>query len=278
MGLLDVIPVPRAALKLGESDPLSLTFGSDPKIYRASKKGLDTLVQARLLDPESAVRPPAYGPENAAFLGHELAVRDTLVWLTKSARSNDDHRVERWECAAGLAAGGVRPDAIFVYGFGFQCVAGMVEADMGTERGNNRWWTAKFSAYAALFVEESRQTLWDLTGYKRARIVITVPTPARAAWIARQAIEQGEGTLVPSQTWITVRSRLADADVRAPVWLRPTGEESGFLTPTRCTRRRKVKGKLTKNRRKVARRFEKTSDFVSTRLAVRRCWKCGRLR
>ena len=237
MGLLDVVAVPGIAL--GGSP-----FVMAPKVHLPTREGLRTLERLDLRPP-GADRPAGYTPAQYAFLAHELSVRDFLVWLTRSSRKHAKagHLVERWDCGGDLQALSARPDAAFIYQFGPDpegkggpAVAGLLEADMGSERGTgeNRYdrWAQKIGAYGAVFAEESRDALLSLLGVRRARLVVTVPTPARADWILARAREHPVRELL----WVAVRSELEGADVHSAVWQRTNGRWP-FVPQTRGGRR-----------------------------------------
>jgi DNA-binding CsgD family transcriptional regulator len=225
MGLLDVVPVPQAA------------FGGSPftlaaKVHVPTRKGIEALDQFGIAPPDAG-KAPVSVTRHYSFLAHELAVRDVLVWLTRSARANPGHAVERWACVGELRALDRRVDAAFAYRFSPDengpAVGGLVEADMGTERGTSGGasdrWAEKLAGYAAVFEQPTRDAVISLTGLTRARLVVTVPTQERADWIARRAA----GTPVERYTWVAVRQELEAADVYAPVWLRPDGSRQPFV-------------------------------------------------
>jgi hypothetical protein len=59
----------------------------------------------------------------------------------------------------------VKPDAVFTYAFGEQKVSGLVEVDMGTERGGRfDRWEQKLTATAPCFAEETRAGVQSLVG------------------------------------------------------------------------------------------------------------------
>lgn len=224
---LKVLSVPKVVLGQGQ-------YGMAAKVHIPTKTGLETLWEMDLLpiNPESrkVTRSPGY-----ATLAHQLAVRDVLVWLTRSARQHQTagHSVERWDCTGALAVGDTVPDAVFAYLYepgepGHRRV-GLVEVDRGTERatsgGVNDKWAAKIAAYSAVFEEPKRGTLVSVTGFRRARIVVTVESEGRANWIARRV----SGTPIGDFVWLAVRETLAKADVYAPIWFRSDGTRQAFV-------------------------------------------------
>ncbi len=198
-----------------------------PTIYVARKEGLRVLEEVGLLPPE-AKRPPSYGPEQYQFLAHELSVRDVLVWLSLSARKLG-HSVSRWDCSGGLQVGSTKADALFTYDIGGKGVVGIVEADLGSERGTSTSradrWATKVAAYSELFKEENWEKLQALTGAPVARLVVTVPDGERAEWILRRL----SGTPVAADTWIAVRGDLEGSDVYSSVWRKADGSCSSFV-------------------------------------------------
>lgn len=212
LGLTEAVPMPRVALD-------GAVFGLAAKLHVATRKGMDTA--------EVDGKPAKITPAMYAYLSHELCVRDVLVWLDAAARRRQEERVLRWNCGSVPAVQGIKPDAVFTYEFGERdsLVSGMVEVDMGTERGGRfDRWAAKIAGYAALFADEDRMGVESLTGTERARLVVTVPTQRRADWV----LERCNGTAAEPFTWVAVRSELAGADMHAPVWRRADGSRRGF--------------------------------------------------
>ncbi|MGC4044798.1 MAG: replication-relaxation family protein [Armatimonas sp.] len=216
MGLTDVVAVPGVAV--GSKALIAA------KVHYPTKLGLSELDSLGSL-PEGA-KAQGYSPRQFSFLAHELAVRDMLVALSRYARENEGHSVARWDCSGNLQASAVHPDAVFWYGIDGKRIAGILEADMGTERGSSgdRFdrWHQKIQAYEALLGSE--EELRGLTGSPRARLVVTVPDEARAAWIASRL----EDTPVARSAWIGVREELAKRSVYDEVWQRPGGAYQAF--------------------------------------------------
>ncbi len=220
--LLDLEGVSHEALKTG-------AFGLASKVHVPTRKGLIALYDRDML-PERKQKLPG----GSVTIGHQLAIRDVGVWVMVSARNHraSGHEVERWECAEVPDVGDAKPDGLFVYQFapgdGGEVQVGIVEADMGTERGMtgpSDKWGKKIAAYSAVFGEESRDTLYKAIGFEAARLVVTVETDARASWIAKRVA----GSVIAPFTWIAKRTDLLNADVYVPVWLRPDGVRKGFL-------------------------------------------------
>lgn len=227
LGLLDVLPVPQLALG---GSPFTLAA----KVHVATRKGIDALNQIGIILPLDVAKTAAQAVPQYSFLAHELAVRDTFVWLVRSTRANPDHVIERWSCAGDLRVLDRRVDALFVYALSPEAnapvVVGLIEADMATERGTSGGatdrWSEKFAGYAAVFAQDDRTALRTLTGgFTRARLVVTVPTKARAEWVARRAA----GTGVESYLWVAVRQDMESADVHSPIWLRTSGSDAAFI-------------------------------------------------
>ena len=223
MGLTDVVAVPGIAV--GSKALIAA------KIHYPTKAGLSELERLGFL-PEDARKAGGYSPQQFAFLGHELAVRDMLVWLTQSERTHEGHGVKRWDCSGSLQAGPVRPDAVFQYSFGERAtVAGILEADMGTQRGTagDRFdrWSQKAESYAVLFASE--ESIRSLTGGPKARLVVTVPDIARAEWV----LSRLRNVPFERAVWVGVREEIEGSSVSDAVWLRPAGTRQAFAPNTK---------------------------------------------
>lgn len=192
-----------------------------PKMHFPTQKGISTLKDFGLHD--GSYKAETFDVSQYMFIGHALAVRDVLCYFTEMAREQGDS-VEYWNCSNNLQAGSVRPDALFWYAREGKRIAGIVEADMGTERGTagdrNDRWAQKIEGYGALFAEPSH--VESLTGSPRARLVITVPNATRAEWISKRLV----GTGLERQAWIGI------ARETGALWWRPGGERSGFVPGT----------------------------------------------
>ena len=220
-GLVDVLPVSRAALALpGTPNDASLLYGSAPNVYTPSALGLDTLFRAGLLDrPEPGRKKPSYGPKNSLFLAHELGVRDVRVWLELAAREGE-YELERWEDSEAAAIGlecspfTVRPDAWFALRLEKAVLVGLVEVDRGTERGDRRW-REKLDAYGALFASGR---LPSVTGYVNARVLVITPNARRRDQLADTVWEAGE--VLAARFWIAeqVVFDRANANLAPPLW------------------------------------------------------------
>ncbi len=243
-GLVDVVPVPRAALaELGEGNDAGLLFGSAPNIYQPARAGIKLLAAHGLT--EELAPPPAYGPQNALLLRHELGVRDMRVWLTLTARQRPAHAgqvgqaIKVWHDGpeAVLDLGRtqpprvVRPDAWFVYRLGQRegaesVLVGLLEFDRATERGGRRW-LEKLAAYQVLF---SGERLREATGYVRARVLVICPTSARRARLADLIAREAAPDLA-QRFWLADRTVLNRPDLTTSVWQRPGSSVLQPLVP-----------------------------------------------
>lgn len=226
MGLVDVVAVPRAALAgPGENNDAALLFGSAPNVYVPTKKGLHFLHEAGLLEEIQA--PPRYGPQNALFLRHELALRDVRTWLLLEARRQQEQRLRRWrdgteamidmETSAGPKT--VRPDAWFVYQIDERLLVGFLEWDRGTERGAKRW-EQKMAGYGALFASGQ---VSNVTGYENARVLIIAPTERRRDWLAEFVAERAAPEL-SRRFWLSTPDVLNRPLLGTSLWRQPGSE------------------------------------------------------
>lgn len=229
-GLVDVLPVSRAALAPAESpNDASLLYGSAPNVYTPTAAGVDALCKAGLRDKQSNSRAkPTYGPKNTLFLAHELAVRDVRVWLEEIARENG-YELEAWydgeqsiiDLARTQAPYQVRPDAWFVLRITKAVLVGLVEVDRGTERGDRRW-GEKLNAYKGLFASG---LLPGVTGYVNARVlVMTSSQPRRDALAALIAAQVSEGSIpvgLAERFWLADQSVLVEENLAKLHWRRP---------------------------------------------------------
>ena len=218
LGLVDIVPVPRAALAETDApNDSTLLYGSAPNIYVPSASGLRHLLEMGIIDKAMAKRAiPVYGPKNGLFLRHELMVRDVRVWLETCARHHGgEHRVLAWrdgnEAAIEMGSGSVRrvlPDAWFVYQVRAEpksvVLVGIVEVDRGTERGLVRW-QEKADAYAALFASDA---LLKATGYKNARVLVVTPNAVRREQLADLIAESGVTGDCIARFWIAEAAAL----------------------------------------------------------------------
>ncbi len=223
MGLVSVIPVSRTALaEPEEGNTAALLFGSAPNLYILTTAGAKVLMHLGVLEAMPAL--PAYGPRNSLFLAHELAVKDVRIWLERTARHSEGHRLEQWKEGGGavfpLAPAPskkvVRPDAWFVYRMDSNILVGLVEVDRGTERGTRRW-QEKLTAYTTLF---QRGRVKELTGYHKARVLVTVPNERRRLTLAAFLAEQGQKS-VAELFWLTTAQNLNTLGFTASVWQQP---------------------------------------------------------
>lgn len=223
---LAVTPVSRIALaEPHETNDASLLFGSAPNLYSITQQGIRALAQRG----EDGFKVPAsrYGPRNSYFLAHTLAVVDTRIWLERAAARYPRHQLDRWK-AGGEAEidlkqarppQAVRPDAVFVYQLGSKALVGLVEVDMGSERGLTRW-QAKLAAYKLLYSgDRLRQTF----GFSNARVLVITPTPHRRDALCQLIREQAAAELAV-RFWISDRSTLFEDDLSLAAWRQPASE------------------------------------------------------
>lgn len=230
-GLVEVIAVPRAALlDPGEvaTTPSLLLGGSAPNYYRVTRDGLDALVAAghltrtAFLDAVHRTRSTSW-----VLLRHETLVRDVRVWLERlAARYGMPQHVERWEegSAATVPLGRseppkrVNPDAWFVYRLSERAVlVALLEVDRNTERGEQRW-KEKLAAYRMLF---SGSRVKEVTGYARARVIVTTPNAARRDRLADLIGRLSPTPELASRFWLAEHAVLDTPDLSLPVWRRP---------------------------------------------------------
>jgi hypothetical protein len=206
-GLVERLGVPRAALAPVGVDGPELLWGRAPTIYTLSRAG------GRLLGIRDV--PPAYGPKNALFLAHEVAVRDVRVWLERLRREHGHPGLSLWRHGAAAHLGRARPDALFVYAFPGATLTGLVEIDRGTERSPIRW-QEKFARYAPLFANE---TIERATGQKRGRVLVTAPDARRRDAIVKVLESCLPGSGVPTDRfWVSEHAALEQTDLRAAQW------------------------------------------------------------
>lgn len=233
-GLVDVLPVSRAALASAEApNDASLLYGSAPNVYTPTSVGIDALCKAGLRDKQSKSRAkPTYGPKNSLFLAHELAVRDVRVWLEEIARKNG-YELEAWhdgeesiiDLARTQTPYQVRPDAWFVLRLPKAVLVSLVEVDRGTERGDRRW-SEKLDAYAALFAGDR---LPHVTGYVNARVLVITPNTARRDSLTHLIADQDRP--IKSRFWLAVSDVTAVPDLSAEHWRQPMSPVLKPLVP-----------------------------------------------
>lgn len=225
-GLANVLPVSRAALApLGVANDASLLHGSAPNIYVLTMLGLQTLYQSRLIEKETFQRKtPMYGPKNSLFLAHELAARDVYTWLQHSADIYNG-KIEKWHDGEAAVIPLIqnttlaRPDAWFVLRLPKVVLVGLVEVDRGTERGD-RHWQKKIENYTWLY---SNDRLYQTTGYKNARGVVTAPHARRLEKISEIISEHGAA--IADKFWLIVHENLSSLDIISSRWMNPNKQE-----------------------------------------------------
>lgn len=241
--LVDVVPVGRAALAPANlPNDASLLHGSAPNLYVLTKEGHRALVEAGILAQQDFKKSGAsYGPRNALFLAHEVAVNDVRVWLERAVQNGEALTVERWQGGndATIPLGNalperreIKPDALFVLNLGADTsgedgiLVSFVETDRGTERGNSRW-GEKVAAYAALFLSGQ---LSEIIGYESARVLIVTPNRARTLYLQQFLQKAMEGHKLITSFWLSEQESLA-LPFYAPVWVRADQEERRPLIP-----------------------------------------------
>lgn len=222
LGAVSVIALPRAAVaNLNTANDARLLGGSAPNLYSITSVGAKILREVGLADP---VVLSSYGPKNALFLAHHLETLDVRVWLEQMPHAAPGQRLERWMMgeAAVISLGAhttpkaVRPDAWFCYRLPQGVLVGLVEVDRGTERGGKRW-LDKIAAYTALF---RSARLYEATGYRNARLLVIVPTPARREYLARFLADHAPADMT-NRCWLAERTVLQTLDLTQPVWQQP---------------------------------------------------------
>jgi hypothetical protein len=108
----------------------------------------------------------------------------------------------------------VAPDAWFVYEIDAAVLVGLVEVDLGTERGELRW-NDKLAAYQFLFQSDR---LPKITGYQNARVLVFVPNDHRRDNLAALIAKNAPQALV-DRFWIATREH-GEFRLDAPVWKR----------------------------------------------------------
>jgi hypothetical protein len=223
-GLVEIIPVPRAALAGPEvPNNADLLFGSAPNIYTVSRPGAKLLQDSGLT--ESLATAAEYGPRNSVFLSHELALRDVRVWFELTARQALDHEIVRWcdgkEAEMDLKRTrppkSVRPDAWFVYGLCRKALVCCIEVDQGTERGTSGRWKEKLSAYQELLASGKLQ---EVTGFRNARILVVTVTPRRRDALA-ETICHGTDRAAAEQYWVACGADMLRPGLTEAIWRRP---------------------------------------------------------
>ncbi len=222
-GLLQVLPVSRAALALPDAvNDASLLFGSAPGIFTLTKEGQKTLAAAGLR--ETTASPKVYGPRNTLFLSHLLMVADFRVWLEQNCRKFPSSRVISWrdgpEANVDLKRQtqpiAVHPDAWWTLGIEDRILVGFLEADRSTERGGLAW-RRKIAGYGLLL---GSPLLKEVTGYAKARLIVTTPSPKRRQLLA-EFIDKEAPVALASRTWLTDAVSMNTLGFDASIWQQP---------------------------------------------------------
>ena len=235
--LVDVVPIARIALASEEiPNTAQLLHGTAPNLYVPTASAIKLLVESGTVAPHYLKRTlPKYGPRQTPFLRHELIVRDVRVWLERLHQAGQGS-TQRWEDGpyAHLdlqPLGVIRPDAWFVFELSARpsFLVALVEVDRGTERGRERW-SEKVGAYEAIFCSGR---LAELTGYRRARVLVVCNSEARRDTLATliaelageielpsEGADSGTGGNLASRFWLTTTATLESATLSDPVWCR----------------------------------------------------------
>jgi hypothetical protein len=220
-GLVEIIAVHRAALT-HEANTAQLLGGSAPNIFRLTRAGSKLLTHLSGEEPDRVACD--YGPKNAFFLAHELAIRDIRIWLELITRQESSRELLRWHMGESAwmdlkresTPTMVRPDAWFVLKIGTSVLVGLAEVDRATERGVKRW-KEKLTAYTYLFQGER---LKAATGYQNARILVITPTPARRDHLAALLLTHASPDIA-RRFWLADQSVLDQTTLEASVWRQP---------------------------------------------------------
>jgi hypothetical protein len=225
--LVEVIPVPRAALATGDApNNASLLFGSAPAIYKLSRLGRTLLEDRGIL---SGLRPTAdYGPTNGLFINHALAVTDVYVWARLIERNCETVTVEAWRnehnaaIDLGETAGQktLRPDAIITFDLTGSKLVVAVEVDLATERGSTKW-LGKLQAYAATFAGKRWKSV---TGYDRARVLVISPSIRRRDTLVELVTANAPSELA-QRFWFADQSVLDYSVLNEALWRQATFSE-----------------------------------------------------
>lgn len=217
-GLVEVVPVCRAALVAESSPSASVLFGSAPNLYKLTRHGGKLLIDEGLREVYKSA--PDVGPL-AVGLRHFLGANDVRIWLERTVRHNPNHSLVRW--SAGQEASlnihnriVVKPDSWFIYRIGPAVLVGLLEYDRSTERGSFRW-RQKVEGYEALF---SAGRLRQLTGYSNARILVIVQDHRRRERLAELLTELAPSGLC-SRFWLCDADGIEEPGFDRSVWRVP---------------------------------------------------------
>ncbi|WP_395145444.1 replication-relaxation family protein [Armatimonas sp.] len=209
--MVDTIAVPYANLAPPEENGPNLAFGPGQNIYIPTRAAIQFLERARRISDEAAARKlPDYGPRNALFLSHELLVRDVRIWLELCNHIQGGF-VERWLDGPAAHLPPVRPDAWFVYRIkSVGSLVGFVEADRGTERGDQ--WEKKAGEYAELL--ESDVVAEATGGRKKARVLVITLTARRRDRLAQELARSP----IKESAYVATVEDLKQGGLEHPVW------------------------------------------------------------
>lgn len=210
LGMLERIAVPYANLAPPDVDGPGLAFGPGQNIHVPTRAAIQYLERAGQISEEAAARKlPDYGPKNALFLSHELLVRDVRVWLELCAQTHGGF-VERWLDGSSAHIPPARPDAWFLLKISVGTLLGFVEADRGTERGDQ--WEKKIREYDELLGSEAMKIA---TGRRRrARLLVVTLTEARREKLS----EQLAASAIADSAYVATANDLYQSGLDRPVW------------------------------------------------------------
>ena len=225
-GFLEVVAISRAALLEPSAEDPHYPFGSAPNLYCLSRKGKDALAELEAdVSPGFLQRPSG---ASWIFVRHEVFVTDAFIFFGRCAARYPGHRLEVLrrgrEAEMGLGRAErpkvVRPDGWFLYRLGSSTLVGILEVDRSSER--RAAWKEKIAAYDALF---SGHRLLEITGKKRARLLVLTPDRDRRDGLARLIAEEGSPA-VAERTWLAERQALETPDLSLSTWVQPGKEGS----------------------------------------------------
>jgi len=227
-GLVSIVAVPRALLAdPSGSNSAALAFGSAPNIFVLTAAGQKLLHDLGRLERTRPVK--RYGPQNGAFLGHELLIKSVRCFLMLASKRSEQESLQQWredaDAAISLDNPGapkqVRPDAWFTYALGNATLVAFLEADKGTERGSAGRWRDKLTQYEALFTSGRLKVV---TGFNNARILVIAPGAERrdrlSAFIKAQA-----SAFLADRFWLAEQTVLGEPSLYHPLWRRPGRNE-----------------------------------------------------
>lgn len=210
LGMLERIAVPYANLAPPDVDGPGLAFGPGQNIHVPTRAAIQYLERAGQISDDAAARKlPDYGPKNALFLSHELLVRDVRIWLELCAQAHSGF-VERWIDGSAAHMPPARPDAWFLFKLSVGTLVGFVEADRGTERGDQ--WEKKVREYAQLLGSDTMAQATN--GRRKARLLVVTLTETRREKLA----EQLAASAISSSAYVATVDDLSLSGLDRSVW------------------------------------------------------------